>query len=126
MGLFGDLFKQKEDTYSDFNWIPLLEINQLNEILTNSNKKKQIIFKHSTRCGVSRGVIKQFEKQNENIENIDFYFLDLIAFRNISNAIAQNFNIEHQSPQLIILKNKKVIAHASHYAIIDLKLEKSL
>ncbi len=123
MGLFGNLFKQKEDTYSDFNWTPLLEINQLDEILTNSNKKIQIIFKHSTRCGVSRGVIKQFEDQNENIKNIDFYFLDLIAFRNISNAIAQNFNVEHQSPQLIVLKNKKIVAHASHYSIIDLNLK---
>ena len=123
MGLFSNLFAKQEDEYSDFDWIPLLEMNQLNEIINNSVTKTQIIFKHSTRCGVSRGVIKQFEKQYENTKNIDFYFLDLITFRAISNAIAQNFNLEHQSPQLIVLKNKKVIAHASHYAIIDLKLK---
>lgn len=123
MGLFSNIFTKQEDEFSDFNWIPLLEINQLDEILINSDKKTQAIFKHSTRCGVSRGVIKQFEKQNEDIENIDFYFLDLIAFRNISNAIAQNFSVAHQSPQLIVIKNKKVITNASHYAIIDLKFK---
>jgi len=123
MSFFSKLFEKQEDEFSDFNWIPLLEMNQLNEIVINSDKKTQAIFKHSTRCAVSRGVIKEFEKLNENTENIDFYFLDLIAFRNISNAIAQNFSVAHQSPQLIVIKNKKVIANASHYAIIDLKFK---
>ena len=123
MSFFSRLFEKQEDSYSNFNWIPLLEMEQLNEIVINSSKKTQVIFKHSTRCGVSRSVIKQFEKQNEDIENIDFYFLDLIAFRSISNAIAQNFGVIHQSPQLIVIKSGKVIANASHYSIIDLKLK---
>ena len=123
MSFFSKLFEKQEDSYSDFNWIPLLEMEQLNEIAINSSKKTQVIFKHSTRCGVSRGVIKQFEKQNEDIEDIDFYFLDLITFRNISNAIAQNFKVIHQSPQLIVIKNKKVVAHTSHHSIIDYKFK---
>ncbi len=121
MNFFSNLFAKQEDEYSDFNWIPLLEENQLNEILTDSKNKTIAIFKHSTRCGISRNAIKQFEKQTEN-NTIDFYFLDLLSFRNISNAIALKFGVEHQSPQLIVLKNKKVVAHASHHAILDIDL----
>ena len=122
MGLFGDIFKQKEETTSNFNWIPLTDIPQLDEILANSTKNTQVIFKHSTRCGVSSMVIKQFEKQNEDLKNIDFYYLDLLRFREISNEIAIKFAITHQSPQLIAIKDKKVIAHDSHHGILSLKL----
>lgn len=123
MSFLSNLFAKQEDVYSDFNWIPLIEEIQLDEMLEVSKIKTIAIFKHSTRCGISRGVLKQFEKQT-NIENIDFYFLDLLNFRNISNAIAQKFEIEHQSPQLIILKNKKVITHASHHSILEIDLKK--
>ncbi len=121
MSLFSKLFAKQEDAYSDFNWFPLLELSQLGEILEASKNKTQVIFKHSTRCGVSRGVIKQFEKQTIS-ENTDFYFLDLIAFREISNTIAQKFGVQHQSPQLIVIKNKKAIANASHHSILDMDL----
>lgn len=123
MNLFSKLFAKQEDVYSDFNWKPLLELSQLDEIIEVSKNKTQVIFKHSTRCGVSRSVLKQFEKQF-NSDNIDFYFLDLITFREISNTIAQKFGVKHQSPQLIVIKNKKVIANASHHSILDMNLEK--
>lgn len=123
MNFFSNLFAKQEDEYSDFNWIPLLEESQLDEIIKVSANKTVAIFKHSTRCGISRNAIKQFEKQTE-IGSIDFYFLDLLSFRNISSAIAQKFGVVHKSPQLIVLKGKKVVAHASHHAILDIDLMK--
>jgi len=122
MGLFGDIFKQKEETISNFNWIPLTTIAQLDEILANSTNNTQAIFKHSTRCGISSMVIKQFEKQNENLENMDFYYLDLLRYREISNEIAIKFAVPHQSPQLIVIKDNKVVVHDSHHGILSLKL----
>lgn len=121
MSLFGKLFTKEEDVYSDFDWNPLIELNQLEEIKQESLTKTIAIFKHSTRCGISRSVLKQFEKQFE-IETIDFYFLDLLNFREISNDIARKFNIEHQSPQLIVIKNEEVVAHNSHHNILELDL----
>lgn len=124
MGLFGDLFNKKEDTFSTTNWIPLQTVKQLNEIVTNSTSKKQVIFKHSTRCGISSMVIKQFEKQFDLTEDeIDLYFLDLLKFRDISNAIATKFQVIHQSPQLIVINNKKVVAQASHHDILSVELK---
>ncbi|MEE9349858.1 MAG: bacillithiol system redox-active protein YtxJ [Flavobacteriaceae bacterium] len=123
MGIFSNLFSAKEDTFSDVDWIPLNSMMQLNEILVHSGTKKQVIFKHSTRCGVSGMVIKQFEKQFTALDSdVDLYFLDLLRFRDISNAVASKFNVIHQSPQLIVIKNKKVIAHDSHHGLLSIKL----
>ena len=122
MSLFGNIFKEKETTSSNFNWIALTNEQQLDEILDHSNKKNQVIFKHSTRCGISSMVIKQFENKFNTIENTDFYYLDLLQFRNLSNVIALKFDVPHQSPQLIVIQNKKVIAEASHHSILSVKL----
>ena len=123
MSFLSNLFAKQEEPLSNFNWIPLTDISQLDEITNNSTNKIQAIFKHSTRCGISAMVIKQFEKQhNEYDSEIDFYFLDLLRFRAISNIIATKLNVHHQSPQLIILKNNKVVAHDSHHGILSVKL----
>ena len=67
----------------------------------------------------SKTVLKNFEKEIENSDeqNVSFYFLDLLAFRPISNKIAEDFGIRHESPQLIVLENGKAINNASHQDI---------
>lgn len=98
------------------NWIHLKDTAQLNEMIQLSEKKTIAIFKHSTRCIISKMVLNNFESEiaKLNDDSIEYYFLDLIKYRNISNAIAESLNVKHESPQLIILKNQKVIHHASH------------
>jgi bacillithiol system protein YtxJ len=93
-------------------------------LVENSETKPQIIFKYSTRCGISRLVLKKFERDNQELENyFDFYFNDLIKYRQVSNLIASQFNIRHESPQLIVIRRGEVILHSSHGSInaIDLK-----
>lgn len=125
MGILKSLFgsnpanRKKQETIA---WNALTESKQLEEIIVNSSIKYQAIFKHSTRCGVSSGVLRQFERQ-ENNGSIDFYFLDILSHRTISNEIATSYGIIHESPQLIVIKNGQVAAHGSHYDIMNLKLE---
>lgn len=124
MSFLTNLFSKQEEEYSNFNWIPLLELSQLDEIVQASSNKTITIFKHSTRCGVSRSVIKQFEKQSDIESNkMDFYFLDLLNFREISNTIAEKFKVMHQSPQVLVVKNNKVVTQASHHNILDIDLK---
>jgi len=123
MGLFSKIFSNTEEAVSSINWISLNSKDQLAEIENKSVKNAQVIFKHSTRCGVSRMVLKQFEKQTDLSENkTEFYFLDLLNHREISNEIANKYNVLHQSPQLVVVKNKKVVAQASHHEILDVSL----
>ena len=99
------------------NWINVDSVQQLTEILEKTTDKTNLFFKHSTRCSISSMALKLFESDWKNIENVDCYFIDLISFRDVSNTIAQKTNIEHQSPQVIVLKNNNVIYHASHQSI---------
>ena len=122
MGIFGGIFESNKESNNreKFNWIPLVESGELKEIVEISNEKLVVIFKHSTRCGISSGVLSRFEKATDsNLESVAFYFLDLIKYRNISNQIAKEFNVYHQSPQAIFLKNGVVVQHESHYDIIS-------
>lgn len=103
--------------------IPLTEESQLESIVAGSFEKKAFIFKHSSRCGISSMVLKRFEKSmpSENID-FDYYLLDILKNRDISNLLANKFGVRHESPQLLVLKNGDLIAHDSHYAILEMKL----
>ena len=106
-------------------WIPLESQEDLNEAITFSETVPVAIFKHSTRCGISRMVLKQFENNvsEEILEDFKLYYLDLLNHRSLSNEIAAKFDVQHQSPQLLIIRNGIAIANASHNDIIatDLK-----
>ena len=105
-------------------WIALNSIEHLKEIEAKSATKTQVIFKHSTRCGISRMVLSQFEKDlDTSSTNLDLHFLDLLNHRDISNAIAERFNVVHESPQLLIIKNGIAVSNASHGSINDLDLQ---
>jgi bacillithiol system protein YtxJ len=115
MSLFSGLFGANTTSESSkVPWIPLISMEQLAELMEQSFEKRALIFKHSTRCGISRNVLKQFEKEYDLATEVDAYYLDLLEYRPISSAIATQFSVEHQSPQLIVLKNGIVVHHASH------------
>ena len=98
------------------SWIPLLNEHQVEEIKLNSTDKPQVIFKHSSRCGVSSMARNRLDK-NEFPEGIDFYFLDIIHHRNISNKIARDFEVRHESPQVLVINNGKCVYDESHSGI---------
>lgn len=98
------------------NWISLTEIDELIHIKERSFQRPQILFKHSTRCGTSSLVLNRLDRAKE-IPEADFYFLDLIRYRNISDAIADLFNVYHESPQVLVIKDGKCHYEESHLGI---------
>tara|TARA_R100001369_G_scaffold56040_2_gene82814 strand:- start:16 stop:393 length:378 start_codon:yes stop_codon:yes gene_type:complete len=105
-------------------WLPLTTIDQLETIADQSKTKTQLIFKHSTRCGISRMVMNQFVSAYDVDVNADLHYLDLLNYRDVSNEVGYKFQVMHQSPQLLVLRNGVVVAHASHGAINEMDLEK--
>lgn len=127
MGLFNKLFNSANEVKENdaLPWIPLTTLDQLLEIEEASKVKTQLVFKHSTRCGISRMVLKQFEADYKfTEEDFDLYYLDLLNFREISNEIAIKFGVIHESPQLLIIKNTETVGYESHGGINDLDLIK--
>tara|TARA_R110000868_G_scaffold72824_1_gene211727 strand:- start:34 stop:429 length:396 start_codon:yes stop_codon:yes gene_type:complete len=129
MGILSGLFGNKNDDVKNekkaLPWINLVSLDQLEEIALKSKTKPQFIFKHSTTCGVSRMVLNTFKSTYKlNKDQADLYYLDLHSNREVSNETGYKFQVIHQSPQLLVIKNGIAIANASHGSINEIELEK--
>lgn len=125
MSFLKNVFKSnnnlKEEATTKVQWKPITSIAELDALSEASQSETVLIFKHSTRCGISKMVLRQFEKAlNASEEKVTVYYLDLLNYRAISDEIAAKFQVFHQSPQLLVLKNGVVVEHASHYSILEL------
>ncbi|MBC7488357.1 MAG: bacillithiol system redox-active protein YtxJ [Cytophagaceae bacterium] len=110
------------------NWNKLSDINQLDDLVKASVNHPVLIFKHSTRCSMSSTALDRIERswKTEEVHGLEPYYLDLIQYKNISGAIESKFDVEHQSPQALIIKNGSCVYHASHYDIRYQELLKHL
>ncbi|MDC8004937.1 bacillithiol system redox-active protein YtxJ [Aureisphaera galaxeae] len=117
-GLFGSNKDNSEREQKELPWKRLTSVDQLSQIVAESKTKPVAIFKHSTRCGISRMVLRNFEGTYDlDPENMHLYYLDLLAYRDVSDEVGFRFQVLHQSPQLIVIKNGVAVAHASHHGI---------
>ena len=117
MSFFKNIFGSDETPKQQepkINWEKLTDLDQLAEIMFNSNDNPGVIFKHSTRCSISRMALKQFENEFALQDKVTPYFLDLLNYREISNEIANRFQVQHQSPQILVIKDGKSVYDASH------------
>jgi bacillithiol system protein YtxJ len=110
------------------NWIPLTDETQLQQIDEISQQQPVVIFKHSTRCSISATALGRLERNWSDAEmtNVQAYYLDLIAYRMLSTRIAHSFEVEHQSPQVLVIRNGECVYSASHWDIAYADLKKSL
>jgi bacillithiol system protein YtxJ len=98
------------------NWIKIESEDSLNQLNKVSEQQDVLIFKHSTRCSISAMALGRLErnwKENETA-NPQAYYLDLLNFRPLSNKIAEMYGVEHQSPQVLIIRKGKCIYSATH------------
>lgn len=103
----------------NMNWNSLTSIEQLEELDKISSDKLVVIFKHSTRCSISAASLNRLERKWDPKETtgIEPYFLDLITYRDVSNAIAERYAVSHQSPQVLVIKNGSSVYDNSHLGI---------
>ena len=106
------------------NWAMIDGIDTMTEIIDNAKNSTLIIFKHSSRCGMSSSILRKFEKKTSTTftDKKLFYFLNVIKHKDVSDEIEKRFSIRHESPQVLIVKNNEVIKHDSHYSILDIDL----
>lgn len=98
------------------NWITIQDEQQLEQIKEKSKIRPQVIYKHSVRCGVSSVVKSRLEKATLS-GDMDYYYLDIIHFRSISNKIAEEFQVYHESPQVLLIRDGECIYDESHMGI---------
>jgi bacillithiol system protein YtxJ len=101
------------------NWEMLERAEQLEQIKDRSIHHPVLIFKHSTRCAISRTVLDRLERRwdSEEMHEVSPFFLDLIRHREVSNLVATEFQVNHESPQVLIIRNGQAVYDASHVGI---------
>ena len=110
--------KSTESSNENVKFFTLDKMEQFDEIDVISQTKPVVLFKHSTRCSISRMALKQFDAEfNYPEEKIDWYLLDLLNHRDLSNEIASRYNVVHQSPQIVVIRNGKAVFNESHDSI---------
>lgn len=110
-------FNNTSGNSGPMQWETLSDVSQLDAIIEASKEKPVVIFKHSTRCNISRMALRQFESEFDLNDKVTPYFLDLLAHREVSNGISQRFNVMHQSPQVLLIKNGVSVYDVSHEGI---------
>jgi bacillithiol system protein YtxJ len=99
-------------------WIHLTNIDQLATLREESFRCPVLIFKHSTRCGTSSMAWSRMERLSDSFHAVaKTYFLDVLSYRTLSNAVADDFHVYHESPQLLLIKDGECIYEASHLEI---------
>ncbi len=108
-------------------WIKLINIQQLATIDTASKSTPCLLFKHSTRCNISAIAKMRLEDDwNFGEKELQPYYLDLIAHRDISAAIAEKYSVHHESPQVLLIQNGECVFDASHLDISVSELKSQL
>ena len=98
------------------NWISLESADQITQI--KQHQGYSLIFKHSTRCSISMMAKRRFELDWEDLpEDLALYFLDLITYRDLSQQVAEVFQVHHESPQLLLIKDGECVLDQSHGGI---------
>lgn len=121
------LFNRKTENTSRVPWVELTNENDFIEMLNDSVNEPVLIFKHSIRCSISAMAKSRLESNWDfSSEEIIPVYLDLINYRGVSNLIAEQLHVYHESPQVILIKNKKSVYTASHNAISVEALKKVL
>jgi len=121
MGFFDNMFQQQLKE----GWKELTSLSELEELNTRSFEKPMVIFKHSTRCGISAHAKDKLNAIKIS-DAFDFYYLDLISNRDVSHRIADKYSVTHQSPQLIIIKEGQAVFHTSHQGVSAEAVEQNI
>jgi len=110
------------------DWTALNKEEQIEQIKEESRTQPVLIFKHSTQCAISNAALRRLERNwnAEELAPLKIYYLDLLSYRNISQCIAESFDVEHESPQVLILKEGNPIFVRSHLAISFDEIQKLL
>lgn len=135
MGIFDRIFSGETPASSAAStsnstapaWKALERSAQIQEIMQRSHERPCLIFKHSTRCSISAMALRRLEiGWNVPGEALECWFLDLIAFREVSQAVAQTLQVQHESPQVLLVRNGAVFYHSSHSAITPAAISQAL
>jgi bacillithiol system protein YtxJ len=107
-------------------WIPLETAEQLQTLQIESETQPVVIYKHSTSCGTSHMTLNRLQRSGQPWSGVRMYFLDLLRHRSLSGMVASVFSVGHESPQLLVIRNRSAVLNLSHFEIDPTVIARSL
>lgn len=103
-------------------------VEEWQEALEKSASQPLLVFKHSTTCPISANALKEYETylNKEPRQDVDYYFVKVIESRDVSNKIADDLGVKHESPQAIVVEGKKEVWNKSHWDITQTGIRQAL
>lgn len=99
-------------------WNKLSDIDEFQSILKQSKERPQLIYKHSPSCSVSFLSKQDLDANGKKLTDLaDLHIVNVIGQRELSNTIASELNIRHESPQGFLIKDGEVVWHGSHWQV---------
>ncbi len=101
------------------NWKDLSSVEQLGALKESSKQNPVLIFKHSTRCSVSRMALDRLQRnwQQDEMGTVEPFYLDLLEHPDVSRQVSNDFQVQHESPQVLLIRNGKSVYDRSHFEI---------
>ncbi len=109
--------KKGTETEEKITWKLIQQSADIEQIKEISYEKTVVIFKHSTTCSISSAALGRFERKWNAASNADIHLLDLLQHRDLSSEIASTFGVQHESPQVLVIKNGESVYNQSHFGI---------
>jgi bacillithiol system protein YtxJ len=102
-------------------------LDQLDELLAESQARPLLLFKHSYSCGVSLEALDEIV-DHLNQESLDarYAMVTVQTHRELSNAVASRLGVRHQTPQAILVRDGRVVWSASHFRVNASEIRKAL
>lgn len=87
------------------------------QLVQNSEKRPVFLLKHSTRCPISGSAWRAFQQFDAKQPEAELWRVLVVENATLSSAIAQEVEVRHQSPQVLLLHRGKVVWNDSHWSI---------
>jgi len=110
---------RREEDAKLAEWREITSIEEWDKVMSDSASRQVIVLKHSTRCPVSASALEEYEAYLADKPNpdTDYYLVKVIESRPVSNKIAEDLGVVHQSPQMILVKDGKAVWNTSHWSV---------
>ncbi|SMO59711.1 bacillithiol system redox-active protein YtxJ [Melghirimyces algeriensis] len=109
-------------------WKEITTLEEWDQALLRSKDEPVLIIKHSTRCPVSADAWKEYQEfvQENAPKSASYMMVKVIESRDVSNKIAEDLDIQHKSPQAILIKDGRAVWNDSHWHITKSSLSEAV
>ncbi len=93
-------------------------VEELDRALAGSVERPLLLFKHSYACGTSAEALDELLAHVDGSRHdVRYAMVTVQTHRDVSNAVAAQLGIRHETPQALLIRSGRVVWSASHFRV---------